>query len=263
MRAEEADSAPNQIPGGLGGRAHPSQTAPPSNVQKLLLEGAIHACEQIPWGSNYTFCATLKLAELQALAVYKPQRGERPLWDFPQGTLYLREYAAYVASQLLGWSFIPMTVVREGPHGVGSMQIYVEAEPLGSIRELDECVDLDLARIAAFDLITNNADRKGGHVLRDANEKLWGIDHGLCFNVDPKVRTVLQRFCGEPLPVAVLGELEAFAREPARNQRARDLLGELLAPEEVEAFERRLERLVAEGAYPRLDHYRSVPWPPF
>lgn len=252
LRADETGSASSQ-PAAL----------PASEVQTLLVEGDIEACQQIPWGSNYTFCATLRLGAAQIMAVYKPQRGERPLWDFPAGTLYLREYAAYLASQLMGWPFVPMTVVRDGPHGVGSMQLYVDAAPLRSMRELEECQDQNLSRIAAFDIITNNADRKGGHVLRDDAGKLWAIDHGLCFNRDPKVRTVLQRFCGDPVPAAVLAELRAFSGDVARRKLARDWLGPVLAHEEMDAFERRVERLAAEGEYPRLDHYRSVPWPPF
>lgn len=232
-------------------------------LEKILLEGDVTAMEQIPWGSNYTFAVSLTLNDRQTRAVYKPQAGERPLWDFPPGTLYLREYAAYLASQILGWPFVPLTVIRAGPHGVGSMQYLVEAEPLSSIREMQACQDVDLARIAAFDMITNNADRKGGHVLRDAGGKLWGIDHGLCFNVDPKVRTVLQQFCGEPIPPDVLTELRAFAADSARRQQARGLLGDVLAPDEIGLFERRAERLAEQGRYPRLDHYRSVPWPPF
>jgi hypothetical protein len=220
-------------------------------------------CELIPWGSNYTFRVTLRMPDCTGLAVYKPQRGERPLWDFPSGTLYLRERAAYVLSELLGWLFVPLTIVRDGPHGVGSIQAYVEGAPLSSLRELNECPDVDLARMAAFDIISNNADRKGGHVLRDEAGKLWGIDHGLCFNMDPKVRTVLQRFCGEPLPSLVADELQAFLADATRVETMREALTPLLAQEEIRILERRIGALLEEGCYPRLDHYRSVPWPPF
>jgi hypothetical protein len=220
-------------------------------------------CELIPWGSNYTFRVTLRLTDCAGLGVYKPQRGERPLWDFPSGTLYLRERAAYVLSELLGWHFVPLTIVRDGLHGVGSLQAYVEGAPLGSLRELNECPDLDLARIAAFDIISNNADRKGGHVLQDAAGKLWGIDHGLCFNTDPKVRTVLQRFCGEPLPSVVAAELGGFFQDSNQVQLMREALNPLLAQAEIDAVEARIGSVLAAGCYPRLDHYRSVPWPPF
>src|SRR2546430_15514069 len=104
-----------------------------SDIERLLLEGTVESLRQIPWGSTYTFCAELALGEAATLAVYNPRKGERPLWDFPDGTLYLRERAAYLVSQALGWGFVPLTVLREGPHGIGSMQLYVEAEPLGSL----------------------------------------------------------------------------------------------------------------------------------
>ncbi|MSQ23919.1 MAG: SCO1664 family protein [Chloroflexi bacterium] len=227
----------------------------------LLTEGTVESLQQIPWGSNYTFCAALRREDAGALAIYKPMRGERPLWDFPSGTLYLRERAAYLTSQALGWSFVPLTVVRDGPHGVGSMQLYVEAEPLPSFQELGALADLDLARIAAFDLITNNADRKGGHILRDGQGKLWGIDHGLCFNVEPKVRTVLQHFCGGTVPTEVREELRAFEADPQRVASLAHLLDGVIAAEEFAVFLGRVRTLASSGVYPRLDHYRSVPWP--
>src|SRR4051794_18165544 len=163
----------------------------PPDVHALLRDGEIAGLELIPWGSNYTFCATIRCDERECLGVYKPLRGERPLWDFPSGTLYRREYAAYLVSQAIGWPFIPLTLIRDGPHGVGAMQLFVDAEPARSMREIQDPDELRLARIAAFDFITNNADRKAGHILRDSSGDFWGIDQGLCFNVDPKVRTVL------------------------------------------------------------------------
>jgi hypothetical protein len=232
-----------------------------SDVERLLCEGTVESLRQIPWGSNYTFCAELRLGDEGMLGIYKPRKGERPLWDFPEGTLYLRERAAYLVSEALGWDVIPLTVVRDGPHGIGSMQLYVEGEPLGSFEALQNLTDLDLARIAAFDLMTNNADRKGGHVLQEPAGKLWGIDHGLCFNVDLKLRTVLQHFGGEDVPSEVLGELRAFCESGARVAGVAAVLDGVLAPDEVAAFIRRANGLAADGRYPRLDHYRSVPWP--
>jgi hypothetical protein len=235
----------------------------PVEIHRVLRHGEITRCEHIPWGSNYTFCVTLLLDGYERLGVYKPRRGERPLWDFPEGTLYQREYAAFVASQALGWPFIPATVIRRGPHGVGSVQLFVEADPPRSIRELQESGDLDLARVAAFDFVTNNADRKAGHLLRGPDGKLWSIDHGLCFNVDPKVRTVLLHYCGTPVPVAILNELRAFRADVGRVEGLDTTLRPVIACEEFDVFLRRVDALIEHGIYPTPTGYRAVPWPPF
>ena len=234
-----------------------------ANVEQLLRQGEVESLEQIPWGSNHTFRVELRLGDARTRAIYKPRQGERPLRDFPYGTLYLREHAAFVVSQALGWPFVPPTLVRDGPLGVGSMQLFVEGEPLLSMKAVQEAPADDLAKIAAFDIITNNADRKGGHVLRDSGGKLWAIDHGLCFNVDPKIRTVLQHYCGEPVPSVVLDQLIAFHDDGARVETLRCALDGVISPEEFEVLMRRLDGLVAEGRYPRLDYYQSVPWPPW
>jgi hypothetical protein len=234
-----------------------------ADVDDLLRQGEIIGCELIPWGSNYTFCATIRHADRQGLGVYKPRKGERPLWDFPSGTLYRREYGAFLASQAIGWPFIPPTIIRDGPHGIGSLQLYVEAEPPRAIRDLQDVSDLNLARIAAFDFITNNADRKAGHILRDGTGKLWGIDQGLCFNVVPKVRTVLLHYCGQPVPDQVLAELEAFRADAPRVHGLHRALCMGLDEEEVEVFLRRLDLMLERRIYPSVDRYRGVPWPPF
>jgi hypothetical protein len=232
-------------------------------VHGLLRHGEITSCEAIPWGSNYTFCVELQFDDTRSVGVYKPRRGERPLWDFPDGTLYLREYAAFLASQAMGWSFIPPTVIRQGPFGVGSVQLYVESEATRSVREIIESPDPMLARFAAFDIVTNNADRKAGHILRGPNGQLWGIDHGLCFNVDPKVRTVLQHFCGQPVPHQVLEELSAFRQDRSRVHGLVQCLRPLIAEEEIAVFLRRVDWLLTQRLFPGLSGYRSVPWPPF
>jgi hypothetical protein len=235
----------------------------PIEVHQLLRHGEITKAELIPWGSNYTFCVSLRFAGREGQGIYKPRRGERPLWDFPSGTLYRREFAAYLTSQAIGWPFIPTTLVRGGPHGVGSMQLFIESEPLTSIRELQRTPDLDLARIAAFDFITNNADRKAGHVLRDAGGKLWGIDQGLCFNVVPKVRTVLLHFCGQAIPAPVYAELAAFRKDAVRVEGLSRALSGFLDCDEVDTFLHRVDWILERGTYPTLDPYRSVPWPAF
>lgn len=232
-------------------------------VHSLLKHGEFARCEQIRWGSNYTFSVSLQLDGRAAPAVYKPRRGERPLWDFPEGTLYRREYAAFLASQALGWPFVPATVLRQGPYGVGSVQLFVEGDPPRSIRELQESTDLDLARIAAFDIVTNNADRKAGHVLRGEDGKLWGIDHGLCFNVVPKVRTVLLHYGGQPVPAPVVKELRAFREDVSRAEGLATCLRSVIASDEIELFLRRADWMLEHQVYPSLGGYRSVPWPPF
>ena len=235
----------------------------PRETHLLLKHGEIRGCQDLGWGSNYTFCVDLLYGDQQGRAVYKPRRGERPLWDFPDGSLYRREYGAFLVSQAIGWPFIPPTVLREGPHGVGSVQLFVDSQPPHSMRELLESSDGDLPRIAAFDFITNNADRKAGHMLRDGDGKLWSIDHGLCFNVVPKVRTVLLHFCGERVPDAVLQDLTRFRSNKGLLAGVCAALRPLIEDEELDAFMRRLDWVLERKVYPSLDPYRSVPWPPF
>ena len=149
-----------------------------SAAHLLLKHGEILHCEDLGWGSNYTFSVDLRFEDESGRAVYKPRKGERPLWDFPHGTLYRREFGAYLVSKALGWPSIAPTVIRNGPYGVGSVQLYLDSEPPRSMRDLlEKCADLDLARVAAFDFLTNNADRKAGHLLRDRSGALWSIDH--------------------------------------------------------------------------------------
>jgi len=235
----------------------------PRDVHVLLRHGTVTSCEHIPWGSNYTFCVGLEVDGQSGLGVYKPRRGERPLWDFPDGTLYRREYSAFLVSQAIGWAFVPPTVIRDGPHGVGSVQLFVESEPPGSTKELERPDDMDLARMAAFDIFTNNADRKAGHILRDGDGRLWGIDHGLCFNVPPKVRTVLLHYCGAPVPEPVLDELRAFRADETRVEGLTAALDPVLDAEEIDILFRRIDAMLDRGVYPTLGGYRSVPWPPF
>jgi uncharacterized repeat protein (TIGR03843 family) len=226
----------------------------------VLANGQVVGSKAIPWGSNYSFVVSLgRAGEAEATAVYKPRRGEVPLWDFPDGTLYRREYAAYCVSRALGMDFIPPTVIREGPHGVGTFQLYVEPdESTEYYRFRKDHVD-ELRSIALFDILTNNADRKAGHCFKGRDGRIWGIDHGLCFNVVPKLRTVIWDFCGQILPHGLHEQLcEAFT-DPARSRLLRAELGELLHEKEVEAFFTRLARVCEMGEFPVLDPYRNVP----
>ncbi len=228
----------------------------------LLLHGEIQGYQIVPAGSNYTFLVSMSAdGRGQFLAVYKPQRGERPLWDFPRGTLHRREHAAYVTSRHLGWPHVPVTVIREGPFGVGSVQLYVPTRGQPDFFAFQEERRAELMEIALFDLLTNNADRKAGHCLPGADGRVWAIDHGLTFHVDPKLRTVLWDYCGEPIPQRLLEDLESLRADPVRQQRLRTDLEPNLAPEEIDAFFRRVDRFLHNKRFPQLDPNRNIPWP--
>ncbi len=232
----------------------------------MLERGTIEAIELIPWGSNYTFAARLRCDEDACLAVYKPRRGEIPLRDFPTGTLYKREVAAYRFAQELEWDIVPPTIVREeGPHGIGSLQLFVETQrdSGGQFDRMRVAQRDQLQRLAAFDLLVNNADRKGGHCLLDPDGHVWGIDHGLTFHHVPKLRTIIWDFCGEPLPPHLVEQLRAARADGKRTASIQAALGPLLSRVELEALFQRWDRLLANPCFPQLDPYRNVPWPPF
>ncbi|MCL4371343.1 MAG: SCO1664 family protein [Chloroflexi bacterium] len=235
---------------------------PPEEAASLLEQGEIQEYRVVPSGSNYTFTVLMSADNRgQFLAVYKPQRGERPLWDFPWGTLHLREHAAYVTSRHLGWPNIPVTVLRKGPFGVGSVQLYVPTAGQPDLFAFQEERRRELMEIALFDLLVNNADRKAGHCILGVDGRVWAIDHGLTFHVDPKLRTVLWDYCGEPIPQRLLEQLESLRDDPARRDRLRAELEPDLASEEIDAFFRRVDRFLRTRRYPRLDPNRNIPWP--
>jgi uncharacterized repeat protein (TIGR03843 family) len=217
--------------------------------------------------SNYTFLAELRgqvdAEETALLAVYKPAEGESPLWDFPSGTLYRREVAAYLLAKSLGWPRVPPTVVREvAPHGVGALQLFVHAEPSEHSLVSKGQADETWLRIALFDVITNNADRKSGHCLTDANRQVWVIDHGLTFHVDPKLRTVIWDFAGQRLPGPLRLELERTAVSMESGDLS-PILGELLTRREMAALRRRTQTAARPGwEMPHPTSAWSVPWPP-
>jgi uncharacterized repeat protein (TIGR03843 family) len=245
-----------------------SEPAPyPEDPFPLLERGSVEGIELIPWGSNYTFAARLNGKDgTSCFGVYKPRRGEVPLRDFPAGTLYKREVAAYLFARHLDWDLVPPTVIREdAPHGIGSVQLYVQphvdaAAQFDRLRETHRC---DLQRMAVFDLLANNADRKGGHCLLDVRGHVWGIDHGLTFHHVPKLRTVIWDYCGEPIPAELVGHLASFRRNRERVTNLERALKPLLAEHEIEALFQRWDRLLAVPCFPDLDPYRNVPWPPF
>jgi uncharacterized repeat protein (TIGR03843 family) len=232
----------------------------PERALELLGGGELEVLGLLPFASNATLLARAHDDRGEALAVYKPRRGERPLWDFPDGTLCLREYGAWVVDRALGWGLVPPTVLRDGPAGFGAVQLYVSEDEEVDVRDLLQTHQGDLQRVALFDLITNNADRKGGHLIVDVDGKLWSVDHGICFAAEPKLRTVIWAFEGERIGTDMLRELESLRS----SQDAFAALGELLAPAEVEALCRRLAVLLRAKRYPSpTPGHRHVPWPPW
>ncbi len=231
-------------------------------ILSLLREGEIKMQGLLPWGSNYTFLVAVQNASLATMAVYKPQRGETPLWDFPSGTLCLREVAAYLVSQMLGWPLVPPTVLREGPHGLGSLQLYIHHELEANYFTFREERQRDLIPIALFDLITNNADRKGGHCLLGHDGRIWCVDHGLTFHVQRKLRTVIWDFQGQPIPARYLHDLEALHERLAKSGEACQVLEPLLAEEEIRALVLRIEHLLRVKRFPEPGPGRHYPWPP-
>lgn len=233
-------------------------------VLTLLTDGEMEVEGLMPDSSNYTFLARISDDELSGLAVYKPQRGERPLWDFPRGTLCRREAAAFLLSETLGWRIVPPTVLREGPqYGLGSVQLFINADFEAHYFTLRGTDDDIFKRIAAFDVIANNADRKGGHILKDRDGHVWGIDHGITFHVENKLRTVIWEYAGQPIPEALLDDIRRVCRQLEDADDAFTLaLKQLLERAEIDALRRRVERVLRRPRYPEPTGGRSMPWPP-
>jgi uncharacterized repeat protein (TIGR03843 family) len=225
---------------------------------RILNEGEIEIVGRMPWSSNATFLITVRSDGDEARAIYKPGRGERPLWDFPSG-LYRREAAAYLLSEALGVGAVPPTVLRhDAPLGVGSIQWFVEADFQQHYFTLQEGrpeTHDQFRALAAFDVVANNTDRKSGHCLIDRHGKVWAIDQGLCFSVDFKLRTVIWEFGGEPLPEALRGPLAQLSDTVPLHVAA------LLEDDEIEALQERAGQLVDAGRLPTDPTGRRYPWP--
>lgn len=228
----------------------------------MLEHGSLEILGRLPYSSNYTFLATACLEGSEVRAVYKPRRGERPLWDFPEGTLAAREVAAYTISDAGGWGVVPPTVLRtDAPMGEGSLQEFIEHDPNRHYFVLAEERLQDFLSLAAFDIVINNADRKGGHVIEDATGKLWAVDHGLSFNTEDKLRTVIWEFSGDPLDGAVIAQLTALKDMLLDSEGLGGDLGSLLSPPEATATLLRVEALLAEGVFPVPESEYRLPWP--
>jgi uncharacterized repeat protein (TIGR03843 family) len=211
----------------------------------------------MPWSSNATFLVEVAADGATALAVYKPERGERPLWDFPSG-LFKREIAAYLLSEALEWGLVPLTIARDGPYGEGSFQLFIDADFEQHYFTLveQEVHHEWLRRICLFDLLANNADRKSGHCLLDPGGRIYAIDNGLTFHVHPKLRTVIWNFAGEPIAAALLDDLRRFGEASLPPE-----LAALLDPSERKALAARARAVVNAGHFPG-DRGQRYPWPP-
>jgi uncharacterized repeat protein (TIGR03843 family) len=219
--------------------------------------GDLEVLGRMPWSSNATYLCEARCGDEVVRAIYKPRRGERPLWDFPSG-LDHREVAAYQLSEALGWGLVPFTVLRDGPLGVGSVQLFVDADFEQHYFTLyeDEAHHPALRTMCAFDLIGNNTDRKSGHVLLGLDGHIRGIDHGLMFHHEFKLRTVIWEFGGEAIPTPLLAAADALA-----SAELPDALAALLDPFERDALRTRARALVDIGCFPIDETGRRYPWP--
>jgi uncharacterized repeat protein (TIGR03843 family) len=222
----------------------------------VIRGGQIESCQLTRAGSNYTFLVKIELEGQETLAIYKPRDGEAPLWDFPTGTLYKREYAAYLLSDALGWDIVPFTIIRDGPYGIGSVQEYIDHDPSENYYTLTSEHAAQLQVVCCFDLVANSTDRKANHLLRDDSDKLWSIDHGLTFHSDIKIRTVIWDFGGQPIPEPLLDALTDLGTQlqSPQEQLSSSLkeLVDVLDPAELEAFKGRLAWVLAERSFPGL-----------
>jgi uncharacterized repeat protein (TIGR03843 family) len=267
---------------------------PPRSVTAtdLLAHGELTVRGRIREASNAVLFCGIEYEGESAECVYKPVAGERPLWDFPDGNLARREVAAYAVSEALGWELVPPTVLRDGPYGEGMCQLWIETLPQDTAPELLALVDAEepdpgwkaiglaevaegrtallvhaddprLRRLAVFDAVVNNADRKGGHLLPAAEERLYGIDHGVTFNTENKLRTLLWGWAGEPLPREALTALSELTKVLADGAPLATRLGDLITPAELDATRDRVAAMLDSGLHPSPSgEWPAIPWPP-
>ncbi|MGW6022925.1 SCO1664 family protein [Streptomyces sp. NPDC055099] len=275
--------APERIPAGR------VSVASGTDTMELLARGELTVRGRIREASNAVLYCSVSYEGREAACVYKPVAGERPLWDFPDGTLAQREVAAYEVSEATGWGLVPPTVLRDGPHGEGMCQLWIEGSPdaeLLALVEGDEpgagwkaigfvdvgegrtallvhADDERLRRLAVLDAVINNADRKGGHLLPGSGGRLYGIDHGVTFNADDKLRTLLWGWAGEPLSAEAVGVLESLRDGLGGGEPLALRLGKLITGAEVDALRARVDALLASGKHPVPGgEWPAIPWPP-
>jgi len=233
-------------------------------MRALLECGEVELQGLVPWSSNYTYVATVKQDDAEELAVYKPQCGERPLWDFETGSLCKREVAAYELSAFLQFPNIPVTVLREkAPQGIGMLQHFVDHKRRENFFTARNRCREEMQKIAVFDALVNNTDRKGGHVLVDHQGGIWAIDHGVTFHEEPKLRTVIWDFVDEPIPEPLLKQLDKLRTALKGGSPLRATLDPLLARSEMRALNARLNELVRTRIFPAPpEDWPHIPWPP-
>jgi uncharacterized repeat protein (TIGR03843 family) len=269
----------------------PVGALPEAEALDLLTQGDLTVQGRMVSASNATLYASVRDGARSGACIYKPVSGERPLWDYPRHTLGRREVAAYRVSRATGWDVVPPTVWRDGPFGEGSVQLWIETDdeapdlvdviapdavggcwlPVMSAQDgagedvvLVHADDPRLARMAVFDAVVDNADRKGGHVLTTAAGHVWGVDHGLSFNVEDKLRTILWGWQGRALPADCLDVLSALAADLREGQSLAGELADLLSADEVAVTRRRVAGLMEAGRFPRpVRGGPVIPWPPF
>ncbi|MEU9592032.1 SCO1664 family protein [Streptomyces sp. NPDC048193] len=274
-------SAPERIP--------PRSVSTDAAAAELLARGELTVRGRIREASNAALYCTVSHEGREAACIYKPVAGERPLWDFPDGTLAQREVAAYEVSEATGWGLVPPTVLRDGPYGEGMVQLWIDAVPESELlalvdaeepgpgwkavafAEVDEgrtallvhADDERLRRLAVLDAVVNNADRKGGHLLPAAGERLYGIDHGVTFHAENKLRTLLWGWAGDPLTTEALAALDALQNALKDGAPLAARLGELITPAELDATRARVGALLESGKHPEPSgEWPAIPWPP-
>lgn len=242
-----------------------SQGIPFGRITEILARGKVEAEHGLMrWSSNYTFLVSVTHEDTTIMGVYKPQKGERPLWDFPDGMLCKREMASYLTSETLGWQIVPPTVLRQGPHGLGSLQFYVDHDPEMNYFEFEANKIPQVKRICVFDYLVNNADRKGGHCLVDNQGHVWGIDHGITFHSSPKLRTVIWDFAGEPIQDTILADLDRLC-QPLTDASStfHRALRDLITDREIDSFHHRTRYLLKTRKFPEPGAGGpNYPWPP-
>ncbi|MFD4115915.1 SCO1664 family protein [Streptomyces niveus] len=259
---------------------------------ELITKGELTVRGRIREASNAVLHCAVSYEGEEALCVYKPVAGEQPLWDFPDGTLAQREVAAYEISEATGWGLVPPTVLRDGPYGEGMCQLWIEADDSDTAPQLLALVEEEepadgwkaigfaevgegrtallvhaddprLRRLAVLDAVINNGDRKGGHLLPEAGGRLYAIDHGVTFNVDDKLRTLLWGWAGAPLPAEAVTVLDRLAGELAEGTPLATRLAELITPAETDAVRTRVQELRRTGLHPKPSgQWPAIPWPP-
>ena len=228
-----------------------------SDALHALNGGELEIVGRMMWSSNSTYLVNIGGAVDGLQAIYKPQKGERPLWDFPSG-LHLREVASYKLAKCIGWDIVPPTVLRDGPFGIGSLQLFIPCDfDVHYFHVLEEATHhLALQKICLFDYVANSTDRKGGHCLLDNHGNIWAIDNGLTFHVEFKLRTVIWDWAGVEIPKQLLDDLREFASNPLSSD-----FDDLLSKAEQSAVLERAQKLLSSGVFPSDHSGTRYPWP--